>query len=465
MQEVIKHVACPYCGSCCDDLEITVDDGKIIEVKNACIIGTEIYHHASREGRVGSPRRRQPDGTYKDITYDEAIDFTAKMLIKAKKPLIFGFGSTNCEGMAAAGRVAEDAGAVLDNCASICHGSSFLAIFDTGYPSCTLGEVKNRADVVVYWGSNPAHAHPRHMSRYGVFPRGFFTGKGARGRKVIVVDPRYTDTARCADHFLQVQQGHDYDLFDAFRMVMHGHGADLPAVVAGIPKEKILEVCDVIKAGRYVHIFFGMGLCHSDGRNHNVDIAINLVRDINEVTKCTIMAMRGHYNIAGPGVVWAWQFGFPYCIDLTKGSIAHMNPGETSSVDLANRGEIDAFINIGTDAGAHFPIRAFEKIGGAGIPMVTIDPSVNMAATVSDVHIPVAIVGVETGGICYRMDNVPIQYRSVIKPFNSILTDEQLFDKIYERMQELKNAGVESDGKWEYATPLADVRPVKEVYE
>ncbi len=48
MQEVIKHVACPYCGSCCDDLEITVDDGKIIEVKNACIIGTEIYHHASR---------------------------------------------------------------------------------------------------------------------------------------------------------------------------------------------------------------------------------------------------------------------------------------------------------------------------------------------------------------------------------------------------------------------------------
>ena len=88
-----------------------------------------------------------------------------------------------------------------------------------------------------------------------------------------------------------------------------------------------------------------------------------------------------------------------------------------------------------------------------------------MAATVSDVHIPVAIVGVETGGICYRMDNVPIQYRAVVKPFNGILTDEELFDKIYERMQELKKAGVTSDGTWDYATPLADVRPVKEVYE
>ena len=98
--------------------------------------------------------------------------------------------------------------------------------------------------------------------------------------------------------------------------------------------------------------------------------------------------------------------------------------------------------------------------------MVTIDPSVNMAATVSDVHIPVAIVGVETGGICYRMDNVPIQYRAVVPPYNGILTDEELFDRIYERMQELKKEGFTTDeGVWDYATPLADVRPVKEVYE
>jgi formylmethanofuran dehydrogenase subunit B len=32
-----------------------------------------------------------------------------------------------------------------------------------------------------------------------------------------------------------------------------------------------------------------------------------------------------------------------------------MNPGETSSVDMAMRDEVDMFINIGTDAAAHFP--------------------------------------------------------------------------------------------------------------
>ncbi|ACL15590.1 formylmethanofuran dehydrogenase subunit B [Methanosphaerula palustris] len=434
MPKVIKNVGCPYCGSSCDDLEVTVsDDGKmILDVANACVIGNEIFHHATKPGRIRLPRLRQPDGTHKDISYEEAIDWVAKGMIAAKKPLIYGFGSTNCEGMSACARLAEKTGAVLDNCASICHGPSFLAIFDNGYPSCTLGEVKNRADVVVYWGSNAAHAHPRHMSRYSLFPRGFFTNKGYMARKCIVIDPRFTDTAKAADIHLMVQQGHDYELFDAFRTVLRGE--TIPEVVAGIEREKILEAVEIMKNARFGAIFYGMGLCHSDGRNHNVDIAISMTRDLNEFTKWTIMAMRGHYNIAGPGQVWSWQFGFPYCIDLTK-DIVHMNPGETSSIDLAMRGDQDFFINIGTDAGAHFPIPAVKALRKH--PFVTIDPNINMASEISDLHIPVAVVGVETGGVVYRMDNVPIQFKQVIEPPEGVITDEILFDRIYKRVCEL----------------------------
>ncbi|ADN37212.1 formylmethanofuran dehydrogenase subunit B [Methanolacinia petrolearia DSM 11571] len=439
MPKVIKNVGCPYCGCSCDDVEVTVsDDGKhVLEVKNVCAIGTEIFMHGGdREGRIRLPRMRQEDGTFKDVSFEEATDFMAKTLLKAKKPLMYGFGSTNCEGQAAAARVMERAGGMLDNCASICHGSSFLAIFDNGYPSCTLGEVKNRADVIVYWGSNPAHAHPRHMSRYSIFPRGYFSGKGHKGKTVIVVDPRFTDTARVADHVLQVRQGHDYDLFCAFRMVLHGHADDIPDVVANIPKEKILEVAEILKNARFVNIFFGMGLCHSDGRNHNIDIAISMTRDINQFTKCTIMAMRGHYNIAGPGQVWSWVFGFPYCLDLTKKNMAHMNPGETSSVDLAMRDEVDAFVNIGTDAGAHFPIPAVQHLKKH--PFITIDPSVNMASEISDLHVPVKICGVDDGGIVYRMDNVPIQFRQVVNAPDGVPSDEEFLDGVYERMVELE---------------------------
>lgn len=436
MPKKIENIGCPYCGVCCDDIVVTVsDDGKkILEVENCCAIGNEIFQHATKEGRIKKPRLRQPDGSYKDISLEEAVDFTARMLIKAKKPLIYGFGSTNCEAMASAAKVSEKSGAVLDNCASICHGSSFLAIFDNGYPSCTLGETKNRADVIVYWGSNPAHAHPRHMSRYSIFPRGFFTGKGYKGRKVIVIDPRYTDTANVADIHLQVKQGYDYELFDAFRTVARGE--DIPEEVAGIKREQIIEAVEIMKNARFGTIFYGMGLCHSDGRNHNVDIAISLTRDLNEYTKWTIMAMRGHYNIAGPGVVWAWQYGFPYCIDMTKKDMVHMNPGETSSVDLAMRDEVDAFINIGTDAGAHFPIDAVKHLKKH--PWVTIDPNINMASEIADLHIPVGIVGVEVPGVVYRMDNVPVQFRKVVDPPEGVVSDEELFEMIYDRMCELE---------------------------
>jgi formylmethanofuran dehydrogenase subunit B len=435
MPKKIENVGCPYCGVCCDDLVVTVsDDGKkILEVENACAIGNQIFHHATGSERVTRPRLRQPDGTYKEISYDEAIDYAARVLYNAKKPLIYGFGSTNCEGMAAAAKVAEKAGAVLDNCASICHGSSFLAIFDNGYPSCTLGETKNRADVVVYWGANPAHAHPRHMSRYSIFPRGFFTGKGQKSRKIIVVDPRHTDTAQVADIYLQVKQGHDYELFNAFRTALRGH--EIPEEVAGIKREKILEVAEIMKKARFGTIFYGMGLCHSDGRNHNVDIAISLTRDLNDYTKWTIMAMRGHYNITGPGAVWSWQYGFPYCLDLTK-DVAHMNPGETSSIDLAMRDEVDAFFNVATDAAAHFPIEAVKHLRKH--PWITIDPNICMASEISDLHIPVGIVGVEVPGIVYRMDNVPIQYRKVIDPPEGVISDEELFERIYKRLCELE---------------------------
>ena len=106
-----------------------------------------------------------------------------------------------------------------------------------------------------------------------------------------------------------LDQGHDYELFDAFRTVLRGH--DIPDKVAGIDKETIKKSVDIMKKARFCMIFFGMGCTHTDGRNHNVDIAISLTRDLNEHTKASIMAMRGHYNIAGPGQVWSWQFGFP----------------------------------------------------------------------------------------------------------------------------------------------------------
>ena len=108
MPKLIKGVGCPYCGSSCDDIEVLVsdDETQILEAHNACIIGNNLFHHANDPTRPKLPRMRQPDGSMKEIPYDEAIDWMAKTMLAAKKPLIYGFGSTNCEGMSAVGRIA-----------------------------------------------------------------------------------------------------------------------------------------------------------------------------------------------------------------------------------------------------------------------------------------------------------------------------------------------------------------------
>ena len=435
MTRTVTDVICPFCGTLCDDLEVVVsDDGKdLLEVYNACAIGAEKFLHSQAKDRITRPRMRQEDGSWKEISYDEAVNYTARMLADAKKPLMYGWSSTNCEAQSVGAEIGEAVGAVMDNTATVCHGTSLIAVQDIGIPSCTLGEVKNRADRILFWGCNPAHAHPRHMSRYSIFPRGFFTGKGHTGRKVIVVDPRPTDTASLADIHLQVEQGHDYELLDALRVAFRGE--KLPDFVGGIPKAKIYEVAETLKSGRFAIIFFGMGVTQSIGKNHNIDIAIAVTRDLNEYTKAAIMPMRGHYNVTGSGQVWGWQFGFPFAVDLSRG-FARYNPGETTSNDLLRRDEVDAVFVLGSDPGAHFPFSSVKKI--YDLPSVVIDPHETPTSEVCKVHVPVAFVGVEIGGCAYRMDNVPIETRKVVDAPEGMMTDEEFLTRVLARVKELK---------------------------
>ncbi|KQC04921.1 MAG: formylmethanofuran dehydrogenase subunit B [Methanoculleus sp. SDB] len=437
MAKLVTDVVCPFCGTLCDDLEVSVtDDGKkILDVYNACAIGAEKFLHSQASDRLTRPRMQDADGNWKEVSYDEAVEYTAKILADAKKPLMYGWSSTNCEAQAVGTEVGEVCGAVMDNTATVCHGTTLIAVQDVGIPSCTLGEVINRADRIVFWGCNPAHAHPRHMSRYSIFPRGFFTGKGQKSRKLVVIDPRCTDTSKMADYHLQIEQGRDYELFDALRVAFKGE--KLPDTVAGIPRKTIYEVAETMKSGRFGIIFFGMGVTQSLSKNHNIDAAISVTRDLNDYTKWSIMPMRGHYNVTGSGEVWGWLHGFPYALDLSRG-FARYNPGDTTSNDLLRRDEVDAVFVLGSDPGAHFPFSSVKKIWD--LPSVCIDPHITPTSAVCKLHVPVAFVGVETGGCAYRMDNVPIECRKVVEPPEGMPTDEEFLKKVLTRVRELKGA-------------------------
>lgn len=428
---VITDALCPFCGCVCDDLTIVTENNKITEVKHACKLGAAkiMGHH-----RIKAPMmRKDKHSEFKEVSYDEAINEAAGILAKSKRPLLYGWASALCEVHKKGILLAEELGAIIDNTATVCHAPSTLAVHEKGLPTSTLGQIKNRADVVVFWGSNPVHAHPRHMGRYSVFAKGFFSEKGRKGRKIIVVDVRKTDTANIADEYIQVAQGSDYLVISALRAILSGHADVVPATVGGVSKEELSKLVETMKAARFGAVFFGMGLTQSQGRYKNIDNAISLITELNAFTKYVIMPMRGHYNVTGFGQVCSWETGFATAVDFSRGA-PYYNPGETTANDLLMRKETDAAMIIAGDAGAHFPADSVRHL--AKIPVVQVDPYWNPTTEVANVVIPVAICGVEVEGTAYRMDGVSLRFRKMIEPTHP--TDIEILEKITERVREIR---------------------------
>jgi formylmethanofuran dehydrogenase subunit B len=69
-----------------------------------------------------------------------------------------------------------------------------------------------------------------------------------------------------------------------------------------------------------------------------------------------------------------------------------------------------------------------------------VDPHITPTSEVSKLHVPVAFVGVEVGGNCYRMDNVPIDARKVVDPPEGVLTDQEFLTRVNKRLGELMGA-------------------------
>ncbi len=417
----VTDVVCPLCGCVCDDVVVEVEDNKVTKVKGACAVGkSKLMGH----GRITSPAIRE-NGVLKDCSYDEAIKRAAEILAAARRPLMYGWSSTVCEASKVGIELAEEIGAVIDNTASVCHGPSVLAIQDVGLPSCTLGEVKNRADLVIYWGANPAAAHGNHMKRYSYISKGYFLPEGKKEKKLAVVDVRETKSAKLADVFIRIEPGKDYLVLSALRALLLGYDDVVPEEVGGVSKKDLLELVQMMKETKFGIIFFGMGVTHSRGRHNNIVNAIQVTRAAHKHTKFNIMPMRGHYNVNGFNQVCTWETGFPFSVDLSEG-YAWYNPGETSSTDLLMRGECDAALFIATDPGAHFPGESIRHL--SKIPVIQIDPYANPTTEFADVVIPAAISGIEAEGTVYRMDNIPLRLRKMIE--TEYMTDEAIMKGI-----------------------------------
>jgi formylmethanofuran dehydrogenase subunit B len=297
-----------------------------------------------------------------------------------------------------------------------------------GKVSCTLGEVKNRADLIIYWGGNPAECHPRHFTKYTLTQKGKFVPNGRKDRTMVLVDIRETPSVKAADIFLQVRPARDFEVITILRALIKGQRVD-PQLVAetGLTMEQLQDLVDRMKQARFGVLFFGMGLSMTRGKHMNSAALLTLAAELNAFTKFVAMPMRGHGNVTGGDVIMRWTTGYPFGVSLSRG-YPRFNPGEFSTIDLLIRGDCDAALILGADPGATMPQPAIDHL--ARIPTIVLDPKVTHTSRLARVHFTTAATGISAPGTVYRMDEIPLPLRPALK--SPYPTDEEVVRRIYQ---------------------------------
>ena len=294
--------------------------------------------------------------------------------------------------------------------------------------TCTLGEVKNRADFIVYWGGNPAECHPRHFTKYALMPKSQFLPRGRKDRTMVLVDIRETKSVKASDVFLQVRPGKDFELITVLRaMIKDQPISEAQIAETGLSVEQLQDFVARMKAARFGVFFFGMGLSMTRGKHMNSAALLTLAAEMNAFTKFVAMPMRGHGNVTGADVIMRWQTGYPFGISFNRG-YPRYNPGEFSTVDVLVRGDTDCAFIIGADPGATMPKPAIEHL--TRVPTIVLDPHVTHTSKMARVHITTAPAGISAPGTAYRMDEIPLPLRPALEsPYPS---DEEVVRRIKE---------------------------------
>ncbi len=434
--KTVENATCTFCGCVCDDMVLTVEgtgrDARITKAKNACVLGNAWFLNHHVEERPVCTIRDPASGDLSPASLEEGVERAAEILAEARYPIVYGLSDTTCEAQRVAVAIADRVGACVDTTTSVCHGPSGMAFQGVGEVTCSLGEVKNRADLVIFWGSNPAESHPRHFTKYSIMPKGLFVPNGRKDRTVVMVDVRRTKSAKAADIFLQIKPRKDFEALWALRALVKGVklGPEIEAET-GISLAALEDLAEKMKSCKFGVLLFGMGLSMTRGKHLNVEAALSLARDLNRFTRFTAKPMRGHGNVTGADNVVSWQTGFPFGVSLGRG-YPRFNPGEFTTADTLARGEADAALIIASDPMSNFSQPAREHL--AKIPVIVLDPKETPTARAAAVAFCTATYGINTGGTVYRMDDVPIPLRPAFEsPYPS---DQEVLTRIDQRIRE-----------------------------
>ena len=400
----VEDVTCPVCGCVCDDLRVAIRAGRIERVEPRCALAEPWFLRQDQS----HPAAAELAG--KSVPLEMALDHAAELLRRSRAPLIYGLSRSSTAGQRLAVHLAERLGASIDTTASVCHAPSIMAIQEVGESTSSLGEIKNRADLVVFWGVNPMRSHPRHLERYSAYPTGMFIPGGRSDRTLVVVDVEAHETAALADRFIRVEPNRDFELIWTLRGLLRGELGD-QNVDCGVPLEELQWLVERFRAARCGVIFFGLGLARTGAGHRNVEALLRLVTDLNAYTRFYARRMRIPGDVTGADLVLCWLTGYPFSVNMNRG-YPRYNPGEYSANELLERGEVDTCLLVGSESVIELSPAAQSQL--QRLPTITLDYPAVTPRFQPDVNFTTAVYGLHRSGIAYRMDEVPLPLQALV---------------------------------------------------
>jgi formylmethanofuran dehydrogenase subunit B len=427
---VVSDVTCTQCGSLCDDLRVSVQGNRVVGVESGCSLGKSWFLQPRPEPASVCHLAGQP------AAVEAGLAEAARLLAGAQYPLILGLREATTDTQRAAVALADALGAVIDTPASHDPGPAGWSFRGVSDVTCSLGEVKNRGDVVVFWGSDPATTMPRHLERYSLEPAGRFIPNGRAGRRCIVIDDQPTKTSDLADEFIQLPADVNLEAIWILRALAAGIEVTEQHVAGtGQPLSVWRQLFTQLRAARYGVLFYGPGLSQSRGRHVTVDALRALTRDLNQHTRFVCLPATGGGNGTGAANVLAWQTGYPFAVNLAR-AYPRFSPGEYSAEATLGRGEADVALLVGDQATRSLSPAAMAHL--ARIPVIALSADDKPVSTAS-VSFSTAIYGIQTAGTVYRSDGVALPLRPPLT--SSLPTADAILRDIEEAWKSQRVAG------------------------
>ncbi|MBI3370752.1 MAG: formate dehydrogenase subunit alpha [Betaproteobacteria bacterium] len=346
---------CPFCGVGCQlTYHIEKNTIKFVTGRDGpanhgrlCVKGRYGFDYAHHPQRLTKPLIRRPGmpksaeftvdpanwkEAFREASWEEALDLAAKGLCEIRdrdgklsgKHALAGFGSakgSNEEAYLFQKLVRTGFGSNnVDHCTRLCHASSVAALLEGVGSGAVSNQVSDvlQAEVVFLIGANPTVNHPVAAT--------WMKNAARNGVKLIVADPRRTDLARHAAHFLQFKPDTDVALLNAMihtiideglvnqafvRDRTSGYDAlkenaklfspELMAPVCGIPAQTIREVARLFATAKASMILWGMGISQHVHGTDNARCLIALTLMTGQVGRpgTGLHPLRGQNNVQG----------------------------------------------------------------------------------------------------------------------------------------------------------------------